>query len=85
MGAYWIKLRDPETGKTDAFCVEAASKVEAIGIVTIHRRGNVTSCMPLPYPASPRVGPQSEIPAFCYDPGRCAGHQCCPKDYACSE
>jgi len=39
----------------------------------------------LPYPANPRLGKQSNCPAFCYSPKQCAGHSSCPKSYACSE
>lgn len=47
--------------------------------------GTPRTIRPLPYPASPRVGPESDCPSFCTDPRRCQGRTSCPQSYACSE
>jgi len=76
---FWVTF----TNRQASVCVEASS-VEAARIVA-SEVGPVDQVRDLPYPASPRLGAQSDCPAFCYAPDTCAGRSACPKSYACSE
>lgn len=63
-------------------CVEAENPIEAANIL---KPAVATEIKELPYPADPRVGPQSDCPSFCWQPNACAGRSSCPRQYACSE
>ena len=85
MAAYWVKI--DRGGKTPgAYCVEASSIIEIPAIVAqAFQDAAIQRIQMLPYPAMPRIGVQSGVPAFCYSPNECAGRASCPKRYACSE
>lgn len=68
-----------------AYCVEATSPEEAKRIYMELKNRVPQSCVTIPYPANPRLGPQSDTPAFCMRPNECAGMGSCPREYACTE
>jgi hypothetical protein len=80
MRAFWVEFE-----KHHAVCIEAATAEDASRLALAATGEAATKVRDLPYPAIPRVGEQSECPAFCYSPQECAGRTSCPKSYACSE
>jgi hypothetical protein len=78
--AYWVEFE-----KRSAACVEAASPEEAGQVAEQAAGVKPVKIRVLPYPASPRLGEQSDFPSLCHSPRQCAGHTCCPQNYACSE
>lgn len=78
MTPYWITFSD----RADA-CIEATNKTLAMEEAAKH--GTPVIARRLPYPAKPRLGPESGCPPFCHTPSICAGRMACPKSYACSE
>ena len=79
MTPFWIT---DSAGKQ--FCVEASDKDAAIAI-SVENGRDVKSIDRIPYPATPRVGPESKCPPFCCRPKQCLGKSSCPHSYACSE
>ena len=79
MSAYWVRFTEGR-----CVCVEAEGADKARGLATSETGWEITSCAILPYPADPRVGPQSGMPSFCYTPQRCAGNTSCPTDPSCT-
>jgi hypothetical protein len=78
MNAYWMLPM--------AVCVEAKTPAEAKK--KLEEAGweeKATDAKPLPYPADPRVGEQSQCPSFCWQPNSCAGKSSCPRNVSCSE
>jgi len=82
--AWWVSAKGFGSG-----CVEAFNENEARLIGADKLGGEVTDCDQLPYPASPRLNAYEHafgvIPSFCFDPHRCKGSSCCPKNYSCTE
>ena len=69
----------------DGVCIEAATEERARQIAGTLIQSEVAAVRRLPYPSSPRIGPQSDCPTFCVGGKRCAGRTSCPQRHACSE
>lgn len=81
MTPWWITFEDGQ-----GMCVEAPTYDEALALSATLDDRKIVSCNFLPYPASPRVGPNnSGCPAFCMRPKTCQGRTACPRDYACND
>jgi len=76
MTPYWVSFTDGSGA-----CVEADDPSSARVIAQQQGGGRVVSQATverLPYPAEPRLGPQSSCPSFCWKPRQCAGYSSCP-------
>lgn len=78
MTPYWIHFSDRSSA-----CIEANN--DTMAMEEAARHGTPISATRLPYPAKPRLGPQSDCPPFCFTPTKCVGRGSCPQAYACSE
>lgn len=78
MTPYWVTFKTH-----NPVCIEAGTRDEAAMLA--NKLDDVILVEYLPYPADPRYGEQTKCPPFCYTPNYCAGRNCCPKEYACSE
>lgn len=77
---FWVTFRDG----TPAICIDAMTQHSArlVGL----GMGLVDDVQLLPYPALPRYErTQTEEPAFCRTPSRCAGKTNCPNERACND
>lgn len=77
---FWVVFTNGQS-----VCVEAADEESAAQIATKETGHEVRSTKCLPYPASPRVGPTSHCPSFCWNPDQCAGKRSCPRARACDD
>lgn len=84
MPSYWIDFTSKPSG-----CVHASSPDAAKTIAT-EKVGEVKAVRVLPYQAEPQItkfiDPKyGEVPAFCFEPRKCAGRTSCPQNYSCTE
>lgn len=75
---FWVDFKDRQSA-----CVEAPTEAEATEIAAGF--GTVVKVQTLPYPRSPRLGPKTDCPSFCYGGSECLGRTCCPKKRACDD
>lgn len=94
MQGYWITFEDGSKG----YC-QGQNSYDAVRIAE-HISGKKVKLDPkdnkykpnlptLPYPAQPVIWqfdhPVTGItPTFCYYPGECSGHTCCPRNISCT-
>lgn len=79
MKAYWAVFDDQSSG-----CVEGATEAEAKQTGESAKGKQVIDLKGLPYPANPRIGPQSGCPSFCWQPRSCVGRAACPRNPCCT-
>lgn len=80
MTPYWVTFKTKA-----AACVEALDEDAAMEIGSRACGDEAVKAERLPYPASPRLGPTSNCPSFCWRPTECVGRTCCPRNRACDD
>jgi len=99
MKAFWIKFEDGSGGCCEGESAgDAAVIAEHVSGKTVKRKPGHEGALTwqhqnleierLPYPASPSIWAfdhpvHGKHPAFCFQPTKCAGKSCCPRNIAC--
>lgn len=76
---YWVTFEN-----RDAACIEVPVDAKYVHEIC-SQYGKVKEIKALPYPAEPRLGVKSDWPSFCSTPAKCAGKNCCLKEFACND